>query len=132
MIESIELPNLVPRQRIGDCFEIHILHRELCDLMLSSHHNFLLEVWLHQCVFCKEPLLSWTSCKYRSYGPSGTEFLYCAYKIPLFSVALKLTHEKSSRVRLCVRELLSSTRFSLNFSNHSGRSRNRSPRACWN
>ena len=26
MIVSIELPNLVPQQRTGDCFEIHILH----------------------------------------------------------------------------------------------------------
>ena len=26
MIESIELPHLVPRQRIDDCFKIHNLH----------------------------------------------------------------------------------------------------------
>ena len=26
MIESIELPSLVQRQRIDDCFEIHTLH----------------------------------------------------------------------------------------------------------
>ena len=30
-IVSIVLPGLVPPQRIDDCFEIHILHLELCD-----------------------------------------------------------------------------------------------------
>ena len=98
MIESTELPNLVP-QRIGDCFEIHILHYKLCDLLLSSQQNFLLEVWLRQCVSCKQPLLSWSSCKCRSFGPSGSEYKYCANPRPLFSATQELTHEKSSRVR---------------------------------
>ena len=35
-IEPVELPNLVPRWRIGDCFEMHILHQELCDLLLCK------------------------------------------------------------------------------------------------
>ena len=39
-IVSTELPRLVPRQRIDDCFEIHILHKELCDLLLLNHQNF--------------------------------------------------------------------------------------------
>ena len=52
----IEKPNPAPRLHTGDCFEIHILHKELCDLLLSSHQNFLLEVLDYQCVFCKEPL----------------------------------------------------------------------------
>ena len=51
---------------------------------------------------------------------------YCAYPIPLFSAALKLTHEKNSSVRPSVLGLFLSTRFSLNSSDHSGRSRNRS------
>ena len=40
MIESTVLPNLVPRQLIGDCFEIHILHSELCDPQLPNHQHF--------------------------------------------------------------------------------------------
>ena len=70
MIESIEFRNLVPRQRIGDCFEIHILHQELCDLLLSSHQEVLLEVWLRQCVFCMEPLLFLVlmMLQFRSFG----------------------------------------------------------------
>ena len=31
-IESIELPNVVPRLHLDDCSKIHILHEELCDL----------------------------------------------------------------------------------------------------
>ena len=46
-IESIECLNLVPRLRIGDCVEIHLLHWGLCDLMLSSHQSFLHEVLHH-------------------------------------------------------------------------------------
>ena len=60
-IESIEWPNLVPRLRVGDCFEIHLPHCGLCDLMLSSHQTLLPEVLLRQLVFCKEPLSSWFS-----------------------------------------------------------------------
>ena len=33
-IESVELPNLGPLQRFDDCVEMHILHLELCDLLL--------------------------------------------------------------------------------------------------
>ena len=50
-------------------------------------------------VFCKKPLLSASSCRRRSFGPSGSEFQYCACPIPLFIAALKLIHEKNSRVR---------------------------------
>ena len=60
---------------------------------------FLLEVWLRQCVFFKEPLLSWSSCRCRKFGPSGSGYQYDACPIPLFLAALKLTHEKNSRVR---------------------------------
>ena len=37
---SIGWPSPAPRQRIDDCFEIHILRSELCDLLLSSHRFF--------------------------------------------------------------------------------------------
>ena len=50
-IESIVWPNHAPRQDICVCFEIHILHWGLCDLLLSSHQNFLPEALLRQCVF---------------------------------------------------------------------------------
>ena len=38
MIVSTVLPSMVPLQRIDDCCEIHILHRELCDPQLLNHH----------------------------------------------------------------------------------------------
>ena len=97
-LESIVLPNLVPRLRIGDCFEIHNLHWELCDLLLSSHQNFLLEVGLCQCVFCKEPLSSWSSCISRNSDLSGSEYKYCACPIQLLSRVLDLIREKNLRV----------------------------------
>ena len=65
-IDFIELPNLVTRVHLDDCFDIHILYLELCDLLLSSHQNFLLEVRLRQCGFCKVPLFSWSICRCRS------------------------------------------------------------------
>ena len=39
-IVTTELPNLVPPRHIDDCYAIHFLHWELCDLRLSSHQNF--------------------------------------------------------------------------------------------
>ena len=38
--DSTEWRELVPRQRIGDCSEIHVLGWGLCALLLSSHHTF--------------------------------------------------------------------------------------------
>ena len=57
-IESIELPRLVPRLRIDDCFEIHFLHWELCDPLQSSHQHVPLWARLYLHVFCKKPSLS--------------------------------------------------------------------------
>ena len=57
---SIGLPSPAPRLHIDDCFEIHIYHWELCDLLLSSHQKFLHEVRLRQRVFCTEPSLFWS------------------------------------------------------------------------
>ena len=76
MIGSIEWPNLAPRLHIDDCFEIHILHWELCDLLLSSHESSLLDVLHHQSVFFKEPLWSWSSCILRFFGLSGQKIWF--------------------------------------------------------
>ena len=100
-VEFIEMQNFVPLQRVDDCFEIRILHEGLCDLLSSTHQKFLPEVRLCQCVFCKEPLFSWSSCRCRIFGPSGSEKKHSACPIPLFLAALKLIHEKNSRVRPC-------------------------------
>ena len=54
--ESTEWQDLVPRQRIGVCFEFHLPRWGLCDQPVSSHQTFLHEVELRQCDFCKEPL----------------------------------------------------------------------------
>ena len=53
---SIGWPNPAPRLHIDDYFEIHILHWELCGLLLSSQQFFQHEVRLRHCVFCTEPL----------------------------------------------------------------------------
>ena len=98
-IEFIELPSLVPLLRIDDCFEIHILHWELCDLLLSSHRFFPLWAGLYHCVFCKKPSQFWFSSRCRNFGPSGSEHNYCASPITLVLAALNLIHEKNSRVR---------------------------------
>ena len=73
-IELIEWLNLVPRLSIGDCFEIHIPHWRLCDLLLSSHQNFLPEVLNFQFAFCKESLSSWFACRLRNFGLVGSGY----------------------------------------------------------
>ena len=57
--ESIKWVDLEPRQRIGDCFEIHFPRWGFGDLLFSSHQTFLLEAQRRQCVLCKEPLSFW-------------------------------------------------------------------------
>ena len=54
MIESIEWSNLVPRQRIDDSFEIHLLHWGLCGLLSSIHQFCLPEVLVRQFALRKE------------------------------------------------------------------------------
>ena len=63
MIESIEWQDLVPRQRIGDCFKIHFPRWGLCDLLPSNYQRFLLEVLRH-----KEPLSFWFARRPRNFG----------------------------------------------------------------
>ena len=85
-----------------------ILHHDSVSVIVlrftSFTKNFVIgcyqEVRLRQCVFCKEPLLSWSSCRCRNFGPSGSEYKYCAFPKPLFLAALKLIHEMNSLVRL--------------------------------
>ena len=48
---SLGLPNLIPRERVSDCFEIHKTQLSLCSLLLTSHNNFLLVGGLHLRVF---------------------------------------------------------------------------------
>ena len=68
---SIGWPSPAPRLRIDDCFEMHILHWVLCDLLLSSHQSFQHEVQLRHCVFCTKPfviLVFWQTSQFRSFG----------------------------------------------------------------
>ena len=60
------LPNLVPPRHIDDCYAIHFLHRDFCDLWLSSHQKFPLWARLYQHVFCKFS----SSSRHRNLGPS--------------------------------------------------------------
>ena len=97
---SIEWPRLVPRQRTSECLLIHIPHWGLCDQPLSSHQNFLLEVELRQCVFCKEPLSFWFASRLRNFGLLGSEYKYCASLIlmPLSQDVPNLRPENCVRV----------------------------------
>ena len=54
---SIEWLSPAPRLHIGDCFEIRNCHWGPCDLLLSSHQNFQLEVRLRHSVFCTGALV---------------------------------------------------------------------------
>ena len=72
-IVSTEWLDSVPHLRIGDCFEIHLPHWGLCDLLFSSHQTFLLEVLLRQCVFCKEPFSSWFASIRRNFDLLGSK-----------------------------------------------------------
>ena len=66
-------------------FEIHNLHWELCNLLLSNHQNFLHEVRLCLDVFCTEPLWFLSSGRSRNFGLSGSEYKHCIYPNPHFS-----------------------------------------------
>ena len=83
-IETVKWLNLVPRVRLGDCFEIHHPHWELCDPPLSSHQTFRVEVLLRQCVFCKEPLSSWLASKLRKFWKVSQTDLRSPIVIPFF------------------------------------------------
>ena len=85
--------------------------------------NPLLEIRLRQCVFCKEPLSSWSASILRNFGLFGSDYKYCASWKPLSEDVPNLSHEKS--VGASTSE---SSRFSVN-SNNSRRSRKRSSEA---
>ena len=77
--ESREWQDLAPRQRIGDCSEIHLPHSGFCDLPLSSPQTFLLvEKMLRQCLFCNGSLFFLSSSIHRNFGLLGSEYKYCA------------------------------------------------------
>ena len=102
---SIGWPRPAPRLHIDDCFEIHNFHWEFCDLLLSSHQNFLHEVRLRHCVFCTGPMWYWSFYRSRNFGLWGNEYKHCAYPHVSWIWALKMVHEKNWRVSLCVQEL---------------------------
>ena len=95
MTGSIGWPSPAPRLHIDDCFEIYNFHWELCDLLLSSHQNFLHELRLRQCVVCTGLLWLWSFYRSRNFGLSGSEYKHCVYPNPHFSQAwaLMMVHE---------------------------------------
>ena len=57
--------------------------------------------WLRHCVFCKDPWLSWSSWRCRSFGPSGSEYEYRACPVPLSTTAYRsLSRDSLSSVRI--------------------------------
>ena len=102
---SIGWPSPAPRLHIGDGFDIHNFHCELCDLLSSSHQNFLHEVRLRHCVFCTGPC---------NFGPltdlAISVFMEMSINTVLTQIlvtwmwALKILHEKNWRESLRVLE----------------------------
>ena len=126
-IVSIEWRNLVPWLRICDCFKIHHLHQELCDLLSSSHRTFVLEALLRQSASCKE----------HSYLGSLPDLAISVFREVVTNTVLPWHHFDSSDseswevfagVSLDAGTSVCS-RFSVHSSNHSGRSRIRLPDA---
>ena len=87
-IVSTVLPILGPRQRTGDCAEIHILPWRLGDQLLANHQTSLLEVLLRQCVFCKGPLSSWSASILCNFCFLGSEYKHCVYYVSSTSLPL--------------------------------------------
>ena len=95
-IVSTELPNLVPPQRIDDCYAIHFIHWELLWSAVIKSQNVPLWARLYQYVFCKRTLLFSSSRTYRNVDPSESAFRYCAYpsSVPLLLALPLVNHEK--------------------------------------
>ena len=123
-IESIEWQNLVPRLRVGDCSGIHFLRWRLCDLLWSSHQNFSVRgtaspVRLLQgalVIFGSQPDFAMSVFGEVSKDIVLPRYHFCrTFRIwVLRNVSLDANTPSSSRL-------------SANSSNHSGRSRKRSP-----
>ena len=124
---SIELLSLVPRQRIDDCLKIHVLRTK--NFVIWCHQVtkiFLHEVRLRQCVFLQGALVIMVlSCRCRSFVPSGSD---CTNTVIAWYDTFPRGSADNSWEELAGASLragtVSSTRFSVNSSNHSGRSRN--------
>ena len=100
---SIGWPSPAPRLHVDDCFEIHNLHSEPCDLLLSSHQNCLREVRLRHCVFCTGALVIlvlWQISQFRSLGK--WVWTLC---LPKSSRLLNMGSKDASRENLRVQKL---------------------------
>ena len=96
-IVATELPIIVPPRQIDDCYAIHLLHREFCDLRLSSHQKIPLWARLYQWFFCKKQSLL-SSSRYRKLGPSESACRHYAYPypVPLFVALWDCFHRPTS------------------------------------
>ena len=88
---------------------------EIVSILTSFTKNFVTCCYQVTNIFCtrygsaiassaRAPCYS--SCRFRSFGPSGSEYEHCAYPNPHVSWmwALKTLHEKNWRVSLCVQD----------------------------
>ena len=96
-IVTTALPSPAPRLHTDDCFEIHNLHWELCDLLYSIQQNVPLWTRLYHHVFCKKPLLFSSSSRDHNLGPSESAYLHCAHPnlVSLLLAAPLVIHEKN-------------------------------------
>ena len=76
--DSTEGLHLVPRQRIGDCSEIHVLRWGFCALLLSSHQTFLLTERSLITSSARNPRNFGFSSICHNFGLWWSEYKYCA------------------------------------------------------
>ena len=108
--ESIEWQDLAPRQRIGDCSEIHLPRWGFCDLPLSSPQTSPVPLLQEFLVIL---VLEHTS-QFRSFGKRVSMLCFLNFNFTTTFVG-------RSESELCVCTGISgSSRFSVNSSNHSG------------
>ena len=100
--------------------------RSCWSAVIKSPDIFLLEVLHHQCVSCKEPSWSWSSCVHRNFGLSRSECKHCFPDTTVLGAS-----ESDSREVLAGAspdaDTPSSTTFLGNHPTISGRSRNKCP-----
>ena len=126
-IVTTELPSLVPQQRIDDYFVTHILHKELCDPLIFKSPKISAVGTIVPVRLLQGDLVILVLSRYRNFGCSGSDWRYYAYPIPLLLAALTVISWEELESSRCS-GTLSPTRFSLNSSGQSGRTRNGWPR----
>ena len=88
-IVSAELPSLVPLQRIDDCFEIHILHWELCAPQLLLNHQKMFRSGYD----CTSTSPARSPCYFRL--QADNRYFACPSPVPLLLATPLVLHQRN-------------------------------------